>query len=181
MRNCANAVTQSWDTQSEFPLSMWVRASEKSSLKNVCEAVATLCSRNPVSEETHTELRELLGSLYGRIRQGKSAAAHHLLLICPLPQMPRSTCVDAAASAKARLTDEQLRAAYDKNYRHHLLLTGSGMGWGTMVTQFLAPSEHIALSCVDVRLHASIRSTVVLNGDFKNLERFLKKQRLVRY
>ena len=182
VRNCANAVTQSWDIQSKFPLSVWMRASENSSLKNVCKAIATLCSRNPEREETHTELlqqlRELLSSLYDRIRQGKSAAARRLRLICPLPQMPKSTCVDAAKLVEDSLKNEELRAAYDKTYRYHLLLSGSGMGWGTMVTQFLAPSEHIALSRVDVRLHAAIRSTVVLNGDFKNLEQFLKKQRL---
>ena len=65
--------------------------------------------------------------------------------------------------------------------RCHLLLSGSGMGWGVTVTQFLGTTEHFALSCVDVRLNASICSTVILNCNFKNLERFLKKQRLVRY
>jgi hypothetical protein len=183
--DCANAVTQSWDTQSKFPLSVLMQASESSSLENVCEAIATLCSRKPVSEETHTELSQLLTSLHGRIHQGTDAAALRLRLICPLPQMPRKTCAIAEAMAEERSLadgpDGRLRAAYNAALRRHLLLSGSGMGWGVTVTQFLGTTEHFALSCVDLRLHASIRSTVVLNGDFKNLERFLKKQRLVRY
>lgn len=174
--NCTNAVVNCWDPASELPLADLVRASQNSSLEDVCAAVVSLRAylqaylQASLRDSLYTALQQMLLPLYSRITQEKSVAARRLQLICPRPPKSKATCQGAAVRAEMRA--EMRAEVHAEPSRAHALLANSGMGWGITVTPYLCFGELAALAILDIRTNAAIAATVPQNIRFENLSKF---------